>query len=333
LSGTDQKLLAKNYTENNEAYRLYLRGRHHLDKRTRADAEKSNEYFQQAVSLDPDYALAYAGLADSYFALGTVGRRPPKEMMAKAKSAAARALRLDENLAEGHASFGWLLMFYDYDWVGAERELKRAIELNPNSAIPHQYYATCLASLGRFDEALSESKLAIELDPLSLFINRSAGTVLYYARQYDRAIEQFEKTAELDPNFAQVYGWLVEVYEAKGLYDKAVEADLTERDIRGGRIEQAIPSLKKAYSSFGWRGYWQKALEKEMVEANPDYDPYSFAVMYARLGQQKLALQWLERAYDERICLMISIKVNPEFDVLRSDPRFRELERRVGLTQ
>ena len=253
--------------------------------------------------------------------------------MPKAKAAAARALQLDEDLAEGHASLGWLLMFYDWDWVGAEREFKRAIELNPNSAIPHRYYAWCLASLSRFDEALSESKRAMELDPLSLFINRSAGTVLYCARQYDQAIDQFKKTSELDPNFRQAYGWLVKAYEAQGLHDKAVEADLTERDIAGGRAEEAIPTLKTAYASAGWKGYWQKALENEIAERNSIYDPYAFAVIYTRLGEKKLALQWLEKAYDERVCLMTSIKVNPEFDLLRSEPRFQELQHRIGLTR
>src|SRR6266540_3742401 len=142
--------------------------------------------FSRRSSLIRNTPWAYAGLADSYFVLGALGTRLPKEVMPKAKTAAARALQLDEYLSEAHASSGWLLMLYDYDLVGAERELKRAIELNPNAAIPHQYYAFCLATLGRFDEAVSESKRALELDPLSLFINRSAGTVLYCARQYDQ---------------------------------------------------------------------------------------------------------------------------------------------------
>ena len=333
LTGDEQKLFAKNYTENNEAYRLYLKGRYHLDKRTERDVERSNEYFQQAVKLDPEYALAYAGLADSYFVLGALGTRLPKEVMPKAKTAAARALQLDEYLSEAHASSGWLLMLYDYDLVGAERELKRAIELNPNAAIPHQYYAFCLVTLGRFEEAVSESKRALELDPLSLFINRSAGTVLYCARQYDQAIHQLQKTSELDPNFRHVYDWLVQVYGAKGLYDKAVEADLKQREVAGGYLKETIPALKKAYASAGWKGYWQKALEKEVAQQNLDNNPYVIALIYTRLGDKKLGLQWLESAYAEHICEMTTIKVNAEFDSLRSEPRFQELQRRIGFTQ
>ncbi len=290
LTGDEQKLFAKNYTENNEAYRLYLKGRYHLDKRTERDVERSNEYFQQAVKLDPEYALAYAGLADSYFVLGALGTRLPKEVMPKAKTAAARALQLDEYLSEAHASSGWLLMLYDYDLVGAERELKRAIELNPNAAIPHQYYAFCLATLGRFDEAVSESKRALELDPLSLFINRSAGTVLYCARQYDQAIHQLQKTSELDPNFRHVYDWLVQVYGAKGLYDKAVEADLKQREVAGGYLKETIPALKKAYASAGWKGYWQKALEKEVAQQNLDNNPYVIALIYTRVHSMKASI-------------------------------------------
>ena len=331
LSGDEQKLLAKRDTQNSEAYRLYLKGRYHLDKRTERDVGKSNEYFQQAVDLDPEYALAYAGLADSYFVLGALGGRLPKEVMPKAKTAAARALHLDEYSAEAHASFGWLLMLYDYDWVGAERELKRALELDPNSAIVHQYYAFCLATRGRFDEALRESKRALELDPLSLFINRSAGTVLYCARQYDQAIDQLHKTSELDPNFRHAYDWLVKVYEAKGLYDKAVEADLKQRDIAGGHLQETLPALKKAYAVAGWKGYWRKALE--IADLNSNNDPYLVALIHTRLGERELALQWLEKAYDEHICEMSTIKVNPEFDILRSEPRFRELQRRIGITQ
>jgi len=333
LTGDEQKLLAKNYTENNEAYRLYLKGRYHLDKRTERDVERSNEYFQQAVKLDPEYALAYAGLADSYFVLGALGTRLPKEVMPKAKTAAARALQLDEYLSEAHASSGWLLMLYDYDLVGAERELKRAIELNPNAAIPHQYYAFCLVTLGRFEEAVSESKRALELDPLSLFINRSAGTVLYCARQYDQAINQLQKTSELDPNFRHVYDWLVQVYGAKGLYDKAMEADPKQREVAGGYLKETIPALKKAYASAGWKGYWQKALEKEVAQQTLDNNPYVIALMYTRLGDKKLALQWLESAYAEHICEMTTIKVNAEFDSLRSEPRFQELQRRIGFPQ
>jgi TolB-like protein/DNA-binding winged helix-turn-helix (wHTH) protein len=329
LTGAEQKLLTKRDTNNSEAYRVYLKGRYHLDKRTERDVAKSTEYFQQAVDLDPNYALAYAGLADSYFVMGALAGRLPKEVMSKAKTAAARALQLDEYSAQAHASFGWLLMFYDHDWPGAERELKRALELDPDSAIIHQYYAFCLATRGRFDEALRESRQALELDPLSLFINRSAGTILYCARQYDQAIDQLRRTTELDPNFRHAYDWLVKAYETKGLYDKAVEADIKQREVAGGYLQETAPLLRKAYAVAGWNGYWHKALE--ITNKNSNHDPYLLALIHLRLGERKLALEWLERACEEHICELSTMKVNPEFDTLRAEPRFQELQRRVGL--
>ena len=216
----DDKGLAKHYTENNEAHQLYLKGRFYWNKRTAEALKKSIDYFNQAIEKDPGFALAYAGLADSYVVPGNLLR--PREAMPKAKAAAIRALELDETLAEAHTSLGRVLAIYDWDWPSAEKEYKRAIELNPRYATAHQWYGGWLQVMGRHDEALAERKKAQEMDPLSLVLNFEWGLGFYYARNYDRAIEQFQATLELDQNFPAAHTLLSAAYEQKGMYDEAL---------------------------------------------------------------------------------------------------------------
>jgi TolB-like protein/DNA-binding winged helix-turn-helix (wHTH) protein len=328
LSGEEQLQLTKRYTENTEAYRCYLKGRHILDKRTPEAAVKSIEYFEQATRLDPNYALAYADLALAYFSLAGLGARSPKEVIPKAKEAVTKALEIDDRLAEAHTSLGYIRYGHDWDWSGAEREFKRAIELNPNSARVHQGYAHYLYTVGRFDEAIAEIKRALELEPVSVHINRDVALVLYFARQYDQAIEQCQKTLELDPNFSTAYVWLAKAYEQKGLHEQAIEAFLFRHN------PETKAALREAYAVSGWRGYWQKELDWEKSQSMQRYiRPHRLAEFYARLGEKDQAFAWLEKTYEERSLAITTLKVEPLWDNLRSDPRFQELQRRVGFPQ
>ena len=236
------KGFGKNYTENNEAYQLYLKGRFYWNKRTIEALKKSIEYFNQAIEKDPGFALAYAGLADGYTVPGNP--LPPREKMPKAKAAAMRALELDETLAEAHTSLARVLAIYDWDWTNAEKEFKRAIELNPRYATAHQWYGGYLDAMGRHNEAIVERKRALELDPLSLIINFELGMAFYFAHDYDRAIEQYKKTLELDQNFPPARGFLPIAYEQKGMYDEAIAG-----------FKSAIPLMANETSSMAGLGY------------------------------------------------------------------------------
>ena len=225
LTGEEQKRLTRHHTENAEAYQLYLKGRYYWNKRTAESLNKGVEYFQQAIDKDPNYALAYAGLTDSYSLLGSsTGGLSPKETFSKAKAAAVKALEIDDTLAEAHAALALVHLRYDWDWSATEREIKRAIALNPNYATTYHWYADYLVVMGRLDEAIAQIKRAQELDPLSLIINTVVGLRLYHARQYDQAIEQCQKTLEMDPNFAQAHFALGEAYEQKAKYEEAIAA-------------------------------------------------------------------------------------------------------------
>jgi DNA-binding winged helix-turn-helix (wHTH) protein/TolB-like protein/cytochrome c-type biogenesis protein CcmH/NrfG len=330
LTVEQRQRLTKRYTENAKAYQLYLRGRYHWDKGTTKETKKATEYFQQAITLDPNYTLAYTGLADAYFFLHGYGAAPPREVMPKAKAAVSRALELDETLAEAHTSQGLIKHMFDWDFAGAEQAFKRGIEINPNSATAHHLYGKCVADTGRFNESLAALKRALELDPYSLSINKDLGEVLYYARSYDDAIEQFQKTLQLEPNYPVAYFWLARAYEATGLYDQAVAADLRSLSVSGVSPERVV-ALKKVYAASGWKGYWQRHLEALKGRAGQEYDePYRMVELYARLGETEQALDWLEKAYQERSSWLLTIKNDPALDSLRSDLRFQELQRRVG---
>jgi DNA-binding winged helix-turn-helix (wHTH) protein/TolB-like protein/Flp pilus assembly protein TadD len=332
LTGEEQKRLTKRYTENSEAYLSYLKGRYHLERRTLRDVEKSIEYFQAAIGIDPQYALAYAGLAEAYPSLSVLGAVPAQEVMPKAKEAVGHALAIDDQIAEAHTSLGLIKTIYDWDWTGAEQNLQHAIELNPNSVVAHRIYGHLLRTTGRLDEALIEFKQALALEPLSLVANRDVGTNLYCARQYDRAIEQFQKTIEIDQNFATVYGFLELAYEAKGLYDQAIAADLKTINLPGENPEM-VAALREAYRISGWKNYWRKRLEFAQAQARRSryVEPYQFVRFYVRLGEKEQAFKWLEKACQERNFWVNFIKIDPQLDTLRSDPRFRDLLVRVGI--
>jgi eukaryotic-like serine/threonine-protein kinase len=333
LSGEEQTRAAKNYTENSEAYQLYLKGRFYWNKRTPPDFHKAITFFEQAIAKDPNYALAYSGLADSYALLPNYGNVPPKEWMPKAKVAAQKALALDDNLAEAHASLGQIIGGYDYDFSGAEREFQRAILLNPNYASAHQWRAENLSTLERFDEALAEARRALELDPLSLIINRIYADILMDARRYDEALEQYRKTLDLDPNFVTTNFFLGRAYEAKGQHDQAV-AQYNRALEAGNETPENLQILKDAYAKSGWKGYWQAALNRVLERSKKGYQaPFLIALFHARLGNKDEAFAYLEKTYQERDFRVTLIRVSFEFDSLRSDPRFADLTRRIGLPQ
>jgi len=219
LTGEDEKRLAKRYTENTEAYRLYLIGRYFWSKRTTEGLNKSIAYYQQAIYKDPNYALAYAGLADSYAVLAINTDAPPRESFPQAKAAAIKALELDDTLVEAHATMLQIKAEYDWDWSGVEKEYRRAVELNPNYPTTHLYYSIYLIKTGRHEEAVAEIKRAQELDPFSFIINAVVGRVFFFARRYDEAIEACYKTLELDPNFFVAHLFLGRAYKEKRMYE------------------------------------------------------------------------------------------------------------------
>ncbi|MDQ3258964.1 MAG: protein kinase, partial [Acidobacteriota bacterium] len=331
LSGADEEKLTKNYTENTQAYRLYLQGRFHWNKRTPQDLQKAIEYFEQSIAVDPNYALSFAGIADSYSMLGNMNVLSSLEAYPKAKAIAKKALEIDDGIAEAHTSLAWVLQTYEWDWSGAEREYKRAIELNPNYATAHQWYAEFLMAMGRHQDALDEIHRAKELDPLSLIINAVEGWVLYHARDYDRSIEQYRKTIELEPRFPLLWDFLARIYEQKEDYENAIAAHRKSIELEGGSaVEQ--DALKEAYTKFGVKGYWQKRLELlQKLEEVRATQFYCMVKIHALLGDKDKAFALLENSYQQREYSIINIKVSPDFDGLRSDPRFSDLMRRVGL--
>src|SRR5262249_2224867 len=295
--------------------------------------EKAIEYFNQAIAIDPNYALAYSGLADCHIAMTTYGISPPAVGFSRAKDAVKSALAIDDALAEAHASLAHLSWLHEWDWDGAEIEFKRAISLNPNYATAHQWYSIYLSAMARHKEAIAEIISAQQLDPLSIIIGADAARVFYHAGQYEQAVEQCLKMLEIDPGNHKINDWLTQVYERQGLYDKAVEAQLKVKAALGATPE-TIAMLKAAYLAAGWKGYWRKQLElAQEWTKKASVSPYNRARIHARLGERDKALEWLQQAYDIHSDQLVLLKVDPLLDPLRSDARFQDLLRRVGFSQ
>lgn len=331
LSDVEGQALAKRYTTNAEALRAYLNARYYYGKRTKESAIKTVEYLQRAVALDPQYALAYAALADAYASLSFLHVTTPHDSMPKARTAAQEALRLDPTLAEAHSAAGFVKLTYDWDWTESEREFRKALELNPNQSVVHDEYATLLEAVGRTDEAIVETNKARELDPLSLIVIRNNGRAYYYARQYDRAIQIWVETSEMDGAFPVVQNWLTLVYEADGKYHEAVNSHLKQEALSGINAE-SLQSLRQTYESTGWTDFWRKDFELHQNQLkDPMTDRYDIVQLYRRLERTDEAFRWLNKACDERSIWMIWLKVDPALDSLRSDPRFALLMNRVGL--
>jgi tetratricopeptide (TPR) repeat protein len=333
LTGEEKVRMAKRPTENSEAYQLYLKGRYYWNKRTEEGLHRAIEYFSEATERDRNYALAHAGLAESYILLGEFSLLPAKEAYAKAREAATKALELDDALAEAaHNALATVKADYDWDWPGAEREFRRAIELNPSYATAHQWYGELLAELGRHEEALAEIKRAQQLDPVSLIINGVSGRILMSAGRDDLAIEQLQKTLEIDPNFAHTHWFLGMAYLRKGAFAEAI-AEFRRAITLSPNLTQYKGGLGNAYARVGKSAEARKLLSELKAESKRRYVSWcDFAAIYAGLGEKDQAFASLEKAYEQRdIRLFTSGTVSPMFDPLRSDPRFADLLRRIGL--
>ncbi|MCI4354201.1 MAG: tetratricopeptide repeat protein [Thermoplasmata archaeon] len=318
-------------TEVVDAYTMYLKGRFAWNQRTAEGLRLAITEFDRALEKDRRFALAETGRADAYAALALLEISPPTEAFPKAREAAERALALDPNLAEAHASLGLVRFQYDRDWVGAEAELRKAIELNPNYPAAHQYFADYLKAMGRLDEALAEMRRAGELDPLSLAIATGIGHVLYLSRQYDRAIEQYRKATTLDPTFVQAHLWFGRPYLQKGMYDEAIH-ELTQAVQLSGGSTISLAVLGHAYASAGREAEARAILAQLLDRSKERYLPsYWIALLYTGLGDEVEALRWLGRAYEERSSWLVWIKVEPRFDRLRANPAFVSLLARMGL--
>jgi serine/threonine protein kinase/Tfp pilus assembly protein PilF len=323
LLGKDKAKLVKRHTRNLEAYNLYLMGRFFWNKRTGEDMRKSVQYFEQAIEKDPTYALALAGLADSYITLGQWEFLPSKEAYPKAKEAAIKALELDDLLAEAHNSLATVKSDFDWDWEGAEKEYKRAITLNPNYATAHQWYAEHLMKMLRFEDALTEFDRALEIDPLSLIINAVRGWPFVYAHEYDKAIEQYKKTLEMDPDFGPARGYLAYAYKLKGMYEEA---------LKEYKLLNSRKGMATTYAKIGNTKEVHRLLNELIEQSKHTYvSPFSFARVYFEIRDNDQGFAWLERAYEERDYLISRIKILPEFDNVRSDPRFTLLLKKMGL--
>jgi serine/threonine-protein kinase len=325
--------LVKRSTEDLEAYDLYLRGRSYWSKWHSEGMRKAVDFFERAIARDPTFAAAHAGLGYAYAMLG-YWTMSPTEVLKKAKAAALKALEIDETLAEAHLSLGWILDFCDWDWSGAERELKRALELNPASADAHNAYGVLLSATGRPREALLENKKAYELDPLSVNVNGSLGCTLYFRREYDQAIEQFQKTLELEPGHPRAYYYLGRAYIAKSMFEPAVTA-LQQGGDCSGRDLRILGVLGHAYVLMGKRSEAERLRDElKLVPPKPGYPSFSLfsrALVHIGLGEKEPALQCLEQLYQERSTLLHWLKVDPLFDPLRPDGRFADLLRGMGL--
>jgi DNA-binding winged helix-turn-helix (wHTH) protein/TolB-like protein/Flp pilus assembly protein TadD len=322
--------LARQFTQNTEAYQLYLKGRYYWSKATLEDLKRAIGYFEQAIALDPHFTLAYVGTSDCYIWLSYFDLWPPKEVYPKALAAATKALELDEHIADAHVALASVKMEYEWDFEGAKREYRRAIELNPNLAIAHIKYAQCLAALGDDEAAAAEAKQAQQLEPVSLSINGGAGQVYYLLRRYDDVIDLGHKLLEFEPNFNSARWTLGLAYREKGEYDAAVE------QLRKGIAQMKAPAplshLAYAYAKMGRKDEAKRLLEELKHLSTQRYVSSALiANIFVGLGDKDRAFEWLEKGYEERDFRMIFLKVAPMLDNLRSDPRFTDLLRRMGL--
>jgi TolB-like protein/Tfp pilus assembly protein PilF len=330
LTGQQAPQLTKHYTEDPEAYQLYLQGAYYWNKWTEDGFTKAIDYFNQAVARDPTYALAYAGLADAYNFLSDSGYVAPKQVAQSAKSAAMQALKIDDMLPEAHVSLALVREAYDWDWPSAETEFKRALQLAPNSATAHQWYGDFLIRLGRREEARAELKKAQELDPLSLPINTSVGLQLYLARQYEPAIQQLKKTLDLDANFVPAQHALEAAYAQSRMYREAIGERQRVLTLSGN--PDLAAAVGEDYRKSGYAGVLQSSLEGlKQVSRQRYVSPYNVAQIHARLQENDQTLAWLEQAFNERDSQLTYLKVEPAFDQIRSDPRFQQLLQRLAL--
>ena len=333
LTGADEKQMMKSYTANPEAYQDYLKGRYWWNKRSEDGLNKGTEYFKQAIAKDPTYALAYSGLADGYNLLGAYGYVAARETYPKAKEAGLKALQLDDTLAETHTSLAFTEFVYDWDWAGAEKEFQRAFELNPTYAYAHVLNGVYLHTTGRLEQSIAELKRAVELDPLSLIANRELGFSYYAARRNDPAMAQFRKTLEMDPNFNLTRDYLGLAYLQKSMYPEGL-AEFEKASANSPDETAALSLLGYGYAVAGRKAEAQKVLDQlNQLSKRRNVSEVFSVLIYVGLGEKDKAFEWLEKAYANRTLggPLVSIKVDPIFDPLRSDPRYADLLRRMNL--
>ncbi|MFL6212054.1 MAG: tetratricopeptide repeat protein [Pyrinomonadaceae bacterium] len=330
--GSDEKMrLTKRYTENVEAYGLYLKGRFHTARLTPPEMRAGISYFQQAIEIDPSYALAYTGLAEAYRALATAGEMPATEFFPKAKAAAQKAIEIDDHLADAHAILGFIIFWYDWDWNAAENQCRRALELNPNSADAHMFYAHLLSNTGHHAEALAEIKRARELDPLSSRNTALEGQFLLHAGQTDEALARLQKTFDLEPNFWLAHLFAASAYIEKGMYAEAVAEARQARELSGVSTHP-IAFEGYALAKSDKRAEAKRLLAKLLKLSTERYvSPSNIALIYNGLGERDEALAWLERGFEQREPKMVFLKVEPKWNNLRSEPRFIDLMKRMRL--
>jgi eukaryotic-like serine/threonine-protein kinase len=341
LSGESEQKLAKKYTDNNEAYQLYLQGRYHWNKLKIPEFEKAIVFFKQAIEKDPNFALAYTGLADTYQLFPVFGDFRTKDYSPQAKQAALKALELDPNLAEAHTSLGKVIYEYEYDFAGAEKSFKRAIELDPNYATARQWYAELLSAGSRHDESRREITKAVELDPFSLPINVWVAIVLQRAGRSDQALSQIKKSNELFSNDPAIHDQNIVIYANLGKYDQAVEESLLGAKANKDFKPENIAKLKEAYEKGGWDSFQRMRQEIRLAELNAKQakDPngyvkaWDYAIAYAWGKDKDKTIEYLNKAYDERGKRLLELKVNKILDFVRDDPRFKELVKKVGIPE
>jgi serine/threonine protein kinase/Flp pilus assembly protein TadD len=323
--------LVKRSTENLEAYNLYLQGRYHWNKRTGESIRKAIDFFNRAIRVDSHYALAYTGIADSYALLDQYGNLPIVESYERARAAAQKALEIDPQLAEAHASFAENELWYNWNWEDGEKRLRHAIALNPNYATARHWLAICLNMKGHFDESLDEMDRALELDPLSLIILRDKGVNLYYARRYDEAIEQGRRVLDLDPDFALAHRLLAIAYERKEMFTEALSENQIWGDLTKDRLRTEV-ACGHVYAVSGKRGDAMQLLDRIEQEISHRKDlTYAVGLIYTGLKEIDQAFEWFDRAYEYRASALGSLKVDPKLDILRADPRYTALLKKMRI--
>lgn len=332
LTPQEETLLASARPVDPEAHEAYLRGRHHTNDWSGVGFSKAIEYFQSAIEKDPDYAHAYAGLADAYVGLGIWGVTSSKETMPKAKAAALKALELDDTLAEAHSALGGVMFLYEWDWTAAEKEYKRAIELNPNNAIALQRYADYLTTMGFRKEGMSEIKRAKELEPLSPPVNFALALHHYYSRQYDEMIGHCYKVLEMEPNLFLHHMHLWRAYRQKEMYEESLAEAKKFLSKLGASV--IVVAMEKGYEEAGYKGAMSAVAKIFATYSNVSFvSPLLIAYLYAHAEEQDQAFKWLERAYNAREPLLVFLRIEPDWDNMRSDPRFQDLLQRIGLPE
>jgi tetratricopeptide (TPR) repeat protein len=331
LNPKQEARLTNSHPVNPDAHDAYLKGLYFWDKLTPSGMSKSIECLQQAIDKEPGYAQAYARMARAYGLLGNFGTLRPEQAYPRQTEAALRALELDPALEEAHCALGWSKLFYDRDWSGAKQEFQRAVDLSPNSATAHQAYSMYFVSMGEFDQALAEIRRARELDPVSLHIRADEGWFLFYARRTDESVAHLEEALEMDPHFSMAHAFLASAYQQKGMFDKSiVESQKAVESFDSSANRIAL--LGYAYAVAGKRREAQQTLSRLKTLSREQYiPPYQTALIYAGLRRKDEAFDWLEKAFQDRYYMMAFLKVDPRWDMLRSDPRFAGLLRRTGL--